>query len=336
VQYAALLEALQRSDVPPVVLVHGTEHVLLDDVLGLASRALFPDASSAAFGREVLDARETTTDAVARSAATLPFLGGKRLVAVRHAEALAARGSEALADYLRAPNPTTCLLLLAGESLRADRERRTDHWLLKAVHPAAVVDASPRKDRDLERWVQQRAAAEGLSVTAEAARLLRQFVGNDMTAVLGEARKAALAGGPDNRRVGEGEVAAVVGERRLSGAFDLTKAIEAGQRDAALRILDDLFALGEEPMRLLGLLVSSVRRTWTIKDSVQRGQSTEQIARTLRLPPPVIDMLRARVAPVSTAEFARRLESCWRVEWRLKSGGKTPRAELTALVASLC
>ena len=334
-QYGALLEAVARGQIPAVVLLHGPENVLLDDVLDLVSRALFPDASSAAFGREVLDARETAADVVARSAATLPFLGGRRLVVVRHAEALAARGSEALTQYLSSPSPSTCLLFLAGESLRADRERRTDHWLLKTVAPAAVVDVSPRKGRDLERWVQQRAAAEGLTVTDEAARLLRQLMGDDMTAVLGEARKAALAGGPQNHRVGEDEVAAVVGKRRLGGVFDLMRAIEAGQRDTALRTLDDLLALGEEPLRLLALLVTDVRQSWTMKESIQRGQGTEQIARTLRRPPGVVEALRARVALVSTAELASRLERCWRVEWRLKSGG-LPRAELAALVASLC
>ena len=317
------------------MLLHGPEPILLDDVLALVSRALFPDASSAAFGREVLDARDTSADVIARSAATLPFLGGRRLVAVRHVEALAARGAEALTQYLASPSASTCLLLLAGESLRADRERRTDHWLLKAVPPGAVIDVSPRKGRDLERWVQQRAAAEGLQLTDEAARLLRQFMGDDMTAVLGEARKAALAGGPENHRVGEEEVAAVVGRRRLSGVFDLTRAIEAGQRDTALRVLDDLLASGEEPMRLLALLVTHVRQTWAMKESIQRGQGTEQIARTLRRPPGVVEALRTRVAGVSTEELARRLERCWRVEWRLKSGG-VPRAELAALVASLC
>jgi len=316
------------------VLLHGPELVLLDDVLGLVSRALFPDVSSAALGREVLDARETSADAVARSAATLPFLGGRRLVAVRHAEALAARGAEALTQYLASPSPSTCLLLLAGESLRADRERRTDHWLLKAVPPAAVVDVSPRRGRDLERWVQQRAAAEGLTVTEDAARLLRQFMGDDMTAVLGEARKAALAGGPENHRVGEDEVAAVVGKRRLTGVYDLTRAIEASQRETALRVLDDLLALGEEPMRLLALLVTDVRQTWLMKDALQRGQGPEQIARALRRPPGVVEALRARAAGVSVEALASRLECCWRVEWRLKSGG-APRAELAALVANL-
>jgi DNA polymerase III delta subunit len=228
--------------------------------------------------------------------------------------------------------------------------------------PAAAVVALPsRQGRALEDWLRQRAALEGLEITEEAARLLVEWVGDDAAGLLGEARKAALAGGPEPHAVGVKEVAAVVGERRLSGIFDLTRAVERRQPALALKLLETLLA-GEEPMRLLALLTTEVRTAWTVREGLRRGQTVEQMARALRRPPGVVQGY-AAAAAASVSErgagsargragseargsdrppdargsgtLAWKLRRCWEVERRLKSGGDA-RAELVALVAELC
>jgi DNA polymerase-3 subunit delta len=332
--YHAFLQAAAGGQPPPLALLHGSDPQLLDDALDAASRGLFPRPDERALGREVLDGREASADDIARAAMTLPFMTAMRLVAVRRAQALPARGAEALAAYARDPNPSTCLLLLADEPLDAGRDRRSDHWLLGALPARLVIPLPARRGRALEDWLRHRAAQEGLTVSDEAARLLVQWVGDDTAALLGEARKAALTGGAQARTVGVREVSAVVGEHRLSGVFDLTRAVERGEAVVALRTLDRLLAT-EEPVLLLSLLVREMRGALLIRDLRARGQSIEQIARALRRPPAVVEAVGARAAAVPEATLARRLERCWEVERRLKSGGE-PRAEMTALVADLC
>jgi DNA polymerase-3 subunit delta len=331
VDYPGFLRLAERGEVPAVLLFHGPDVQLLDDALEIVTRRLFPDAGQAVLGREVLDGGETSGEAVVNAAATLPLMTGVRLVVVRRAQALPQRHGEALAAYARNPNPTTVLLLLADEGLRASRERRADHWLLGAVAPAGVVELPVRQGRELAAWLRQRAGLDGLQVTDEAARMLVDWVGEDGAALLGEARKAAVAGGPDNRAVGEREVRAVVGEHRLAGVFELTRAVERRDVGQALRTLDRLLAT-EEPMRLLSLLTRDVRQAWTVRVWRDRGQSPAEIARALRLPPAAVEAF-ARSGPAE--RLAARLRACWEVERRVKSSGE-PRAELTALVAGLC
>src|SRR5213594_1050249 len=212
--YATFLRQAERGEAPALNLLHGADGQLLDDALATATRGFFPDPALAAWGREVFDGRERGVDEIVRSAMTLPFGGGRRLVAVRRAQALTARGADALAAYAKSPNPASCLLLLSDEPLRASRDRRTDHWLLAALPAAAIVELPARGARELTSWLRQRAAVEGLTVSDEAARLLVELTGEDTAALLGEARKAALAGGPDNRAVGVKDVGAVVGDHR--------------------------------------------------------------------------------------------------------------------------
>src|SRR4029453_400426 len=178
----------------------------------------------------------------------------------------------------KSPNPATCLLLLADEPLRASRDRRTDHWLIGAVPAPAIVELPTRGPRDLAGWVRQRAALEGLTISDEAARLLVELTGEDTATLLGEARKAALAGGPDNRNVGGRDGGAIVGEHRLSELFDLPRAVEKRDVAGALRTLDRLLAT-EDALLLLAVLAREVRTTWTAVAARRRGPSVDQIAR---------------------------------------------------------
>lgn len=334
----AFLRSIERGQVPPVALVHGADMQLLDDLLAAVSRALFPDPSHTAFDREILDGREVSVDGLVSAALTLPFSAAARLVVARHCQALASKGGEALGQYVASPNPTTVLLLLADESLRASRDRKSDHWLL-GVMPAAgptgvVVEPQVRRGRALEEWLRQRAQLDGLTVTEGAARLLVQWVGDDPALLLNEVRKGALAGGPDNRAVGEAEVRAVVGEHRVSGIFDLTRALERRDLALALRTLDGLLTT-EEPMLLIAMLTREVRTAWSVQLWRRAGQSTDHIARILRRPPAAIEALLASLGAESSASLSRKLRRCWDVERALKSSGE-PRAELALLVSELC
>ena len=316
-EYSALLQAADRGQPPALVLLHGADEQLLDDALDLVARGLFLDASERALGREVLEGDAVSTETVVRSAMTLPFMTKRRLVVVRRAQALAAKGGEILTAYARDPNPTTCLLLLATEALGVSRERRSDHWLLGALPPAVVVALPARRGRALED------------------RLLVAWVGEDGARLLGEARKAALLGGPEHRSVGVAEVEAVVGDHRVSDVFELTNAVERRELGVALRTLDRLLAT-EEPIFLLTLLTRNVRVALTVRDLAADGQSAEQIARSVRpVPPRVVQGIMARVTGAAGDALPAHLVRCWQAEWRCKSGGQ-PRAELTALVAELC
>lgn len=331
--YPALLKAAERAQMPPIVLVHGPDPQLLDDALAAATRGLLPDPSAAAFDREVFDASSAEPEAIVNAAMTLPVMGVMRLVAVRRCEDLPSKAADLFTRYVARPNPSACLLLLGGESVAPSRDRKA-HWLLGVVPAAATVTLVRRKGRALEDWVRQRAQAEGVTVSDEAVRLLVQFVGDDSLALLGEVRKAALAGGPDNRTVGVKEITAVVGEHRVTLVFDLAREVERREVGAALRTLDRLLAT-EEPLGLLALLAREIRMAWTIKAWRERGQSVEQIARILNRPAFAVEAVATSTATQPAGVLARRLERCWAVERRLKSGGE-PRAEMGALVAELC
>jgi DNA polymerase-3 subunit delta len=329
VDYPGFLKGADAGRVPPVSLLHGPETFLLDDAVARLTRAMFPGQSELSLVREVLDAREAGAEGIVQSALMLPWLGERRLVVARGVEGLAARSAEALAAYVKGPNPSTVLVLTAEESLEAS------HWLLRAVPSAAVVAAPPLAGRALATWLRAHAQTGGYELGEEAASLLVELSGDDLTQLVGEIEKAALAGGPENRRITPADVRAVVGEHRLRHVFDLTRALSTRNVGGALALLESLLNAGEEPLAVLGMLTREVRATWQAAGALRAGRAPEEIARSLRRPPAAATALVERAGRLSPAAAARQLARCWDVERRLKLGGAA-RPELSLLVADLC
>ena len=291
-RYTSWLQELASGQTAPAVLLHGPEPFLIEEALATLTRAVCPDPGLLAMSREVLEAREVGAEAIVRAAETLPWGTPRRLVVVRGAEALGPKQAEPLLAYLGSPNPSTVLVFTVPLSLAPL------HWLRKAVPPSGAIEIPQLNGRALVGWLRSRASADGFDFGVDAAELLISLVGEDPAALAGEAGKAALAGGPENRRIGAPEVRAVVGEHRSHQVFELTGAVERRDAASALSLLERLLVAGEEPLRILAILAGHSRRA------------------------------AAGRAPV-------RLERCWQVERRLKLGG-APRPELSVLVADLC
>ena len=326
---AGFVKAADSGKAPPVTLLHGAEPFLLDDAVARLSRAMFPGQTELSLVRETLDARASGADGIVRAALMLPWLGDRRLVVARGVDGLAAKSADALAAYVKAPNPSTVLVLVADAPLEPS------HWLLRAVPAAAVVVAPAPTGRALAGWLRGHAQARGYALDDDAAAMLVELSGDDLAQLVGEVEKAALAGGPDNRRVTTGEVRAVVGEHRLRHVFDLTRALVARDTGAALVLLESLLNGGEEPLAVLGMLSREARAIWQVAGALRAGRAPDEIARSLRRPPAAATALLERARTLTPGTAARQLARCWEVERRLKLGGAA-RPELSLLVAELC
>jgi len=327
--YAGFIRAVDGGQPPPVALLHGPEPLLLDDAVARATRALFPESADVALSREVLEAREVGAAGILQSALMLPWTGSHRLVVAKGIDELGAKAAEALVSYCRSPNPSTVLLLLAGQLLPAT------HWLHKAVPRPLIVSVLPPATGQLSGWLRARSRADGIELGEEAAALLIELVGDDLTRLCGEVEKAALAGGAGSRRVGVAEVRLVVGETRARHVFDLTRALVERDLGAALSLLGALLGAGEDPFALLGMLAREARAAWRAAEGLRLGRPEDEIAKSLGRPPAAAAAMIERARMLAPGVAARHLRRCWEVERRLKLGG-TPRAEISLLIADLC
>jgi DNA polymerase-3 subunit delta len=329
VDYAGFLKTVERGQIPPVVLLHGTELLLLEDAVAGVTRALFTEGTDVSLLRETFDAKDADPESVVRSALVLPWGSTRRLVVAKGIEALSAKQGEPMAAYVREPNPSTVLLIVAVQALSGS------HWLTQAVSAAATVSVQAPIGRQLIAWLHARARTDGFELDEDAAQLLVELSGNDLARLRGEVEKAALAGGGDNRRVRVAEVRAVVGEHRLRHIFDLTRAIVTRDAASAVVLMEQLLNAGEDPLGVLGMLAREARALWQVAEGLRRGQPEEDVARALRRPPTAAAQVIERARAMAPGTAARLVERCWDTERRLKLSAPA-RPELSLLVADLC
>src|SRR2546425_4721570 len=193
--FDALLRSLKQGGVGgtaaalgAVYYLHGDEDVLKEEaVRALVDRALDPGARD--FNRDQRGAGDLAPEACHSRGTTPPMLAAARVVVIRGIEDLrkTSRVRQDLTRYLGSPNPTTLLVLVQGAGEPPDPE-------LAGIATSVAVEPLP--PARVRRWVAHRAGQLKLDLEPDAAELLVQTVGGDLSALGGELEKlAALTAG---------------------------------------------------------------------------------------------------------------------------------------------
>ena len=112
----------------------------------------------------------------------------------------------------------------------------------------------------LPAWcVEWAKAAHGKKLAPDAAELLVELVGSAMGLLDQEIGKLAVAVG-GKATIDAEDVDKLVGRSRSADVFRIMDAIGEGKPAAALAILEELFAEGEDPMAILGPLTAQLRK----------------------------------------------------------------------------
>src|SRR5262245_9129926 len=273
-----LLRELGAGRTPRLVLIHGTEPLLVDEVAAQIAAAVLTDPASAAWNREVLQADTLTGEGLVTAGRALPLFGQGRLILVRGLAEAPAKALDRLRDAIAgaraAPggwpaDGTTVVLLASG----ADRKSPA----LRVLPPADQVEVKPPALRALPGWLRARARDAGLDLAPAAAEALVQLVGDDLSRLAGELEKAAVFVGPDGK-IGIEVVRALAGESRLRRYWELAQALEEADRAKALAVLAELLDADEEPTVLLGQIVGHLRDVWRVKSALAEGEDPREVA----------------------------------------------------------
>jgi len=240
----------------PVVLVRGREdglradavRSLVDDVVGDVDRALAVNEFAG---------DEYTLGEAVDAALTLPFLTEHRVVVVRNAARFARVDDlTPLLDYLAEPSPTTALVLAWEPGADQGRLGAPPKKLLDAIKGAGgdVIDPDPGGGKARSRWVDQQLDASALHLDREARDRISDRLGDDIDRVGGVLATLESTFGP-GADLGAEDVESFLGEAGTVPPWELTDAIDAGDRTAALDRLHRMTgAGGMHPLQVMAML----------------------------------------------------------------------------------
>jgi len=213
---------------------------LVSELAGGADRSLVVED----FSDEDLD-----LGAVVDACRTPPFLSDRRVVVVRDAGRFGADQLQVLVGYLQVQLPTTRLVVAAGGGQLPAR-------FVSAFgrSPATRTVPTDVSAREAHGWVAERLSRAGLKLDRDAAALVEEHLGEDLSrlsTLLGVLEAAYGSGAQVSRE----QLEPYLGDPGGVPPWDLTDAIDRGDSEQALRVLHRLSdAGGRHPLVILAIL----------------------------------------------------------------------------------
>ncbi len=325
-----LTPSIQQRGLAPLYLVVGEEDYLRDQVMATIKTAALGGQGLEGFNCDLFYGDECTASDILACARDLPAFAERRVVLVKDAEDLPAREVEHLIPYLKGPNDTTTLVILAS---KLDGRGRFSQTLRDC---AVVVECGPLPASQAPGWVRAQAGQLGVRLDEDAVLLLAELAGHSLNLVRRELEKL-VAFLPDGAVAGAADVEALRGAQPGASVFDLSAAIGAGDQTRALRIVARNLEGGEVPLRILGSLVWQYRRLWKAHALMERGIPAAELGRGLGIPPFRLREFLGQVRLFSGPQLRRAFELFVETDSALKGGRATaPERLLEKLLLDLC
>jgi DNA polymerase III subunit delta len=330
------IEEAESGRLRPVYLVVGEELFFRQRVLGAMRKAVVGEGG-ASLNEDQFVAGEVDVKSVLAAARTLPMFGSRRLVTVRSLErwdkpegeereskGVIQKPLDQLAEYAAAAPDTTTLLLLSD---KLDNRRRL---VSVAKKDGFLVVCASLPPHALPGWLRQRAREHGYTLGPEAAELLAELCGADLSVLSDALERVELFVGKSGE-LSEGAVLECVANMQPGSVWDLVSAV--GRRDAggALAALDRVFEPGGGP-RLVGLLCWSARQLIRFGSARRAGMSPDEAARQAGVPSFKVRELSDQLRQLSLERAERWLVTLAQLDFDLKGGSRMPQKALLETV----
>jgi DNA polymerase III subunit delta len=261
---------------------------------------------------EAYDASGTSPETIISACNSFSLFGEGPFVVLKNLDAWNAAQKAVVVDYLQDPSPGADLILL-GKKL-GSREK-----LLSAVKRSGEVHTFEQpKGKALVRWVVGYAKKLGLDLPEEVAEDLTQRCSGDKMRLIQETEKLALYVGEDTAT--HEDVAALCPPDVQSNIFAFVDSLAAGERDRALKLLEDLINTGEPPLRLTFMVRRQFQLVARARALLERGASQKEIASQLKVPPFVARKLDEQGRKLNEEDLERALSLVLGLESGLKGG----------------
>lgn len=186
------------------------------------------------FNETVCYGADVTPDRIITEAREFPMMAERRLIVVKEAQMM--KNIEDLAVYCQSPLDSTVLVLLLHKATVDKRKA-----LYKTVQKTGVVLDSPSlRDYEIPGWIQSYYASKGLHIDPQAAALLGESAGTELSTIAVETDKLLKNLPEGATSVSVADVEKNVGISRQFSVFELTKELSYRRAPQALKIASHL------------------------------------------------------------------------------------------------
>jgi len=317
-----LWKKIKKKQFAPIYLLHGTESFLIQETKDLLISYSMND-NEKDFNLSVFDLEETPVEVALADAETLPFMGERRLVILQNPHFLTAvknkekveHNLSVLENYLNSPAPFTILALTAPYEKLDERKKIVKQLKAKAE----VLTVNTLSEKDLHKWITDRAMQHQVTISSSAIQDLLQVAGTNLMNITQEIDKMCLYLGI-NGEITEDTVKLLVPRSLEQNIFSLIDKVVNRKLDEALRIFYDLLQNNEEPIKILSLLATQFRLIYHVKELSRQGYGQQQIAGNLKVHPFRVKLASGQANLFTQEELLKIMDQLAEADYELKNG----------------
>ena len=177
-EYNALLKDLKVGKFKPVYFLQGEEPYFIDEISNYISQNVL-DEGERDFNQSVLYGKEIEIQNILNEAKQYPMMADYRVVIVKEAQELV-RTIANLHDYILNPTHTT-ILVICYKYKKVDGKTKFAKDLKKLDY---VMTTEKIRDYKLPEWIIAQGKSRGLTVAPNAAMLLSENLGDDLSKIM--------------------------------------------------------------------------------------------------------------------------------------------------------
>ena len=270
-----LKQAIQAGNPQLCYIFWGEETYLLQHYLELLQKKL-TDPLTEECNYDRFSTETFSMDALSDSVENLPMMAERSLIRVDDVDLfkLGEKDRERLIALLGDLPPYCCLVFAYGASeYKPDRRQKK---LFEAISQNATgVEFPKQSQRDLTVWIIRHFKSHQKTISPELCAYLIDITGGSMSALGGEIGKiAAFAPGSEIRR---SDIDAVTEPVLDAVVFQMTDALGAGDYEGALKKLQVLYQMQQEPISILGAVGAHLRRISTARILIDAGKGGDEL-----------------------------------------------------------
>ena len=230
-----ILRAIKQRQYKPLYLLHGEESYYIDLICDALENSVLNDAQKG-FDQTILYGKDVDFSTIVSTAKRYPMMSDYQVMLVKEAQGLKWKGEqdvEMFAKYAENPTPTT-ILVIAYKHGKLDKRTK----LYKTIEIAGIAFESARLyDNKIAPWIVEELQQEGRKIHPQAAALMAEYLGTDLSKVANEVQKLIL-NVPKDQEISVNDIEQNIGISKDFNVFELNNAL--GKRDAlkAIQIVD--------------------------------------------------------------------------------------------------
>ncbi|UCH29278.1 MAG: DNA polymerase III subunit delta [Myxococcales bacterium] len=318
----------RKGSLDPVYVLVGTERLLIERAVDAVRKAV-DEMGAPGFNIEIFDGKGLEAAVAISAARTLPMMADKRLVLIRRLDAMTPTEQNHLAEYLKDPSDTACMVMTAD---KLDGRSKLGKAAKKAV---CLIDAKPLRGRELREFIRAEATARDHNIAPQAVETLLDAVGDDLAAIDDAMERLSLFVGA-GQRIDADAVMRCVTRIRVESIWSLVDAIGLKDRRKGIAAAQSLLDDREPPLRLLAMVARQLRIVARMREALSEGLRPQEAAKRAGAPPFKASDLTESARRFTADSLGRAFTLIAETDRALKGSKRPPDVILQDAVLELC